>query len=170
MTPDLARLADCPFCFSSKIDPEGWASLKEKGPACDDCGATAETVERWNTRAASLPAGEVREKIARVLYAQEAKRSEHTNAVLSAVTNKKIEGASIEPWDKCKDCFLSDADALIASGLLASKVESEPVVSKPNEIDRRRVGQAYEEANRRFGQWMPQAWLDIFINSYEGKK
>lgn len=40
----------CPFCDSKSIDPEGWASTDRKGPACDDCGATADTVSLWNTR------------------------------------------------------------------------------------------------------------------------
>jgi hypothetical protein len=44
------RLLLCPFCQSKNIDPTGWASTDRSGPACDDCGATAETVEIWNTR------------------------------------------------------------------------------------------------------------------------
>lgn len=43
-------LLPCPFCGSTNVDPEGWASTERKGPACDDCGASAETVERWNSR------------------------------------------------------------------------------------------------------------------------
>jgi hypothetical protein len=49
-------LLPCPFCGSANIDPEGWASQIAKGPACDDCGATAETVDVWNTRPAAAPA------------------------------------------------------------------------------------------------------------------
>jgi hypothetical protein len=63
-------LKACPFCGSPDIDPEGWSSggcqcpdaaahevmgqqcNVRRGPACDDCGALAETVERWNTRVA----------------------------------------------------------------------------------------------------------------------
>lgn len=60
------QLAPCPFCGSRDIDPEGWASggcqcpddahavmqcASRTGPACDDCGATAESVEKWNQRA-----------------------------------------------------------------------------------------------------------------------
>lgn len=49
----------CPFCGSEKIDPQGWTTLPEYsgtaneryGPCCDDCGATAETIQEWNTRA-----------------------------------------------------------------------------------------------------------------------
>lgn len=47
LKPD-PNLAPCPFCGSRHIDPEGWASIDRKGPACDDCGATADTVELWN--------------------------------------------------------------------------------------------------------------------------
>lgn len=49
------ELARCPFCNSQDIDPKGWMSGSEKegyrhGPACDDCGGSADSVERWNTR------------------------------------------------------------------------------------------------------------------------
>lgn len=52
------RLLPCPFCGSRNIDPQGWATLPQyaktpeerSGPACDNCGASAATVARWNTR------------------------------------------------------------------------------------------------------------------------
>lgn len=50
------KLLPCPFCGSDSIDPEGWMSCepdgsdKKTGPACDDCGASAASDERWNTR------------------------------------------------------------------------------------------------------------------------
>lgn len=50
------ELLTCPFCGSPNIDPEGWVSInqdgtqKKSGPACDECGGSAESVERWNTR------------------------------------------------------------------------------------------------------------------------
>lgn len=46
----------CPFCGSIDVDPQFSASQKEEdgpivhGPGCMDCGATAETVDNWNTR------------------------------------------------------------------------------------------------------------------------
>ena len=40
----------CPFCGSVNIDPEGWASLYDSGPACEDCGSSAQSVEDWNKR------------------------------------------------------------------------------------------------------------------------
>jgi Lar family restriction alleviation protein len=51
----------CPFCGSANIDPEGWASTETRGPACDDCGASAgsahrslaENIAAWNTRTSS---------------------------------------------------------------------------------------------------------------------
>jgi hypothetical protein len=46
----MTALLPCPFCGSSNVDPEGWASTERKGPACDDCAGSADTVERWNTR------------------------------------------------------------------------------------------------------------------------
>ncbi len=38
----------CPFCLGKNVDPEGWrAGDGRQGPACDDCGASAESVEIW---------------------------------------------------------------------------------------------------------------------------
>jgi hypothetical protein len=54
-------LRECPFCGSLNVDPAGWATLPQyaetpeerSGPACDDCGASAQTVAIWNTRSAA---------------------------------------------------------------------------------------------------------------------
>lgn len=47
----MSDLIACPFCGSDKIDPEGWSDGEGKaGPACDECGATAESAEAWNRR------------------------------------------------------------------------------------------------------------------------
>jgi len=46
----MTKLLPCPFCGSTNIDPEGWASTERAGPACDDCAGTADTVELWNKR------------------------------------------------------------------------------------------------------------------------
>jgi hypothetical protein len=48
--PDT-ELLPCPFCGGRSIDPAFWATADCCGPGCDGCGATAETVEKWNTRA-----------------------------------------------------------------------------------------------------------------------
>jgi hypothetical protein len=40
----------CPFC-GGQPDPKGWmAGDGQQGPECEGCGATAESLERWNTR------------------------------------------------------------------------------------------------------------------------
>ncbi|WP_244134224.1 hypothetical protein [Burkholderia gladioli] len=53
----LASVDPCPFCGSESVDPKGWAGNDGRtGPACDECGATAETIEGWNRRAAVSPA------------------------------------------------------------------------------------------------------------------
>lgn len=44
------KLLPCPFCGSTSIDAEGWASTDRSGPACDGCSGTADTVALWNTR------------------------------------------------------------------------------------------------------------------------
>lgn len=47
MTPELKP---CPFC-GGKVDPRGWYNgLGEHGPECRGCGATAPSIEAWNTR------------------------------------------------------------------------------------------------------------------------
>ncbi len=47
----MNKLLPCPFCGSHDVDEELWVSTyEESGPGCDNCGATARTVESWNTR------------------------------------------------------------------------------------------------------------------------
>ena len=52
MNREEIALKPCPFCGGKNIDPSFWARNDGKsGPGCDDCGATADSVEAWNTRA-----------------------------------------------------------------------------------------------------------------------
>ncbi len=47
-------LLDCPFCGADgeTIDPHGWEDGDGRhGPQCLECGATAESYEKWNERA-----------------------------------------------------------------------------------------------------------------------
>jgi len=40
----------CPFC-GGKCDPEGWLDGNgRRGPECESCGATADSVSAWNRR------------------------------------------------------------------------------------------------------------------------
>lgn len=49
------ELKSCPFCGGS-CDPKGWLRNDGvRGPECEDCGASAPNVARWNTR--PLPVG-----------------------------------------------------------------------------------------------------------------
>jgi hypothetical protein len=58
------------------------------------------------------PMGE--EEIARVLYECERKRGELAREVMSKASGKDCAGILIDPWEECKDTFLSDARAVIA--------------------------------------------------------
>lgn len=52
-----AELLPCPFCGATEesedpVDRNGWLDDKgNEGPECLSCGATAKTIEAWNTRA-----------------------------------------------------------------------------------------------------------------------
>lgn len=103
----MTHLISCPFCGSSKIDPAGWASIDDHGPACDDCGASARNAEAWNRRSAPAPldAGEpsVMREDARPRYTtgrmlqeiRHAKRTARQDAFIEAaeIAKKSAEGA-----------------------------------------------------------------------------
>ena len=41
----------CPFCKSDDIDAEGWLDGNgNRGPECMGCGATAQSLHKWNSR------------------------------------------------------------------------------------------------------------------------
>lgn len=45
---DIQSLNPCPFCKSTDVDPKGWMNGRgQTGPACNDCGGSAETIELW---------------------------------------------------------------------------------------------------------------------------
>ncbi|EKK3977731.1 hypothetical protein PNF40_003449 [Cronobacter sakazakii] len=48
----------CPFC-GGRCDPNGWMGSYDDGvpmcgPECEDCGATASSIEEWNRRSTAL--------------------------------------------------------------------------------------------------------------------
>lgn len=45
-----AVLLPCPFCGGRNTGAEEWASATDSGPGCGDCGALADSIEKWNTR------------------------------------------------------------------------------------------------------------------------
>ncbi len=59
------KLLNCPFCGSDDIDPEFCLRLDavdcvdSAEPGCNNCGATASSVEKWNTRTRPTDAGGV---------------------------------------------------------------------------------------------------------------
>lgn len=51
----MVEIDVCPFCGSDDVDAEGWGANDGRvGPCCMGCGATAETVIRWNIRPEEL--------------------------------------------------------------------------------------------------------------------
>ena len=48
----MNALRPCPFCGGIDIDPEFFHCDGLDGPGCNDCGATAPNLERWNARPA----------------------------------------------------------------------------------------------------------------------
>ena len=53
--PQMLR---CPFCGSTDIDITFWKdNTGKQGPGCNDCGATADSVNDWNgrTRLGDIP-------------------------------------------------------------------------------------------------------------------
>jgi hypothetical protein len=43
-------------------------------------------------------------------------------------------------------------------------------MTNSTEWDRSRVCVAAVQANQRYGQWMPQQWLDFFMEAYEASE
>jgi hypothetical protein len=69
-------LIPCPFCGSDDIDPAFvmYANDAECSPGCNNCGATAETAEKWNARSGAAQQPGMREAL-------EAARSEIVVAI-----------------------------------------------------------------------------------------
>lgn len=55
-----------------------------------------------------------REAIGRVLYECEKRRATNADAVVKGAFPGASDALLMEPWDDCKDAFLSDADAVLA--------------------------------------------------------
>lgn len=46
------QLKPCAHCGSDNVDAEFWMADDDRtGPGCMNCGASGETIEKWNTRA-----------------------------------------------------------------------------------------------------------------------
>ncbi len=59
MPSSATKNTDCPFC-GCKVDPEGWLRGDgARGPECVGCGATAPSLQMWNSRVqpSALPLG-----------------------------------------------------------------------------------------------------------------
>jgi hypothetical protein len=48
---EIDYIYPCPFCGSESIDAEGWLDGDgNRGPECLECGATADSLGKWNRR------------------------------------------------------------------------------------------------------------------------
>lgn len=100
MSKKSAELLTCPFCASKNIDPEGWMSCepdgsdKKTGPACDDCGASASSIEQWNTRLAAAPCPDRHMQIFKLLF-ENLDLSDETKMELSERGNLHAVAAAI---------------------------------------------------------------------------
>ena len=75
------ELKPCPFC-GGEADPKGWMSSDgAQGPACDSCGATANSADEWNARASS-PANHV----------------EDVRAMVAAPSSAGVDGLEVETY------------------------------------------------------------------------
>lgn len=67
--------------------------------------------------------------------------------------------------------FDSEEGAILAwNHRAALPQEGAAGVAEPVAWNRDRVCRAAEAANAKFGQWMPQRWIDLFMRAYEGGK
>lgn len=77
------ELKPCPFC-GGECDPDGWLGGDgTRGPECNDCGATARTVEDWNRRTPDFKQGLLR--AAEICEAQSPRHTECGNRIAMAI-------------------------------------------------------------------------------------
>lgn len=122
----------CPFCGRQPSFTE-WKDSKrvtENGTVCPEVwfagcncffvksfahhGTRQEAIDAWNTRHPSLDDPTAVEVVARRLYECEANRARRVSEVLSEAFREHVED-QMEPWDACKNAFLSDAQAALAA-------------------------------------------------------
>jgi hypothetical protein len=95
------RCVGCKGVFSGPIEPE-W---------CGSCqGRTFVEIDRPTPQ----PDSDLVEKVARVLYDCERKRSEHADTVLSKVAGKPVK-FTMEPWEEAAEIYRGDARAALAA-------------------------------------------------------
>jgi hypothetical protein len=72
-------------------------------------------------------------------------------------------GLDVE-WDDGGEKNMTHADWQFALELYKPKIIVTEMTMPA--LDRERACRAAEAANMRFGQWVPQQWLDLFLDAY----
>jgi hypothetical protein len=111
---------------SQGATPREGALVWNRATACEAAADASSAFRQWVPQQwldfffkfyedrAKYPAS-LTENVARVLYECERKRGEIANSVMSAATGREITGCTMEPWEECKDTFLSDARAVLSA-------------------------------------------------------
>lgn len=170
------ELKICPFCGSSDRTQDAW-SVK-----CIDCGA------------------EMPGDVDRARNAWNRRQSDFDARIRSAIEpfGQWRDGAPPKPW--CDEWFIAETtygdrvvlrslpeewsydfktadDTYIKADRIKrwmqfpdSEFSTPPAEPVTGALDRAKVMAAAEKANHAYGQWMPERWLHLFLEAYEGKK
>lgn len=81
---------------------------------------------------------------------------------------------AFDTFDQAKAAAQADYESRILSALTPHGEEAAATPAPQTKvvgvkIDRERAAKAAVEANNAFGQWMPERWLHLFLDAYEGK-
>jgi hypothetical protein len=120
-----AQVADAVMALYAKKEPQtlsGVISAVYGKLDVEDCARVDREWARMrgyilpvNGTSGLAPTPADREAIGRVLYECEKRRATNADAVVKGAFPGASDALLMEPWDECKDAFLSDADAVLAA-------------------------------------------------------